>query len=168
MVGPADGELDILGSVIEVSRVQQDAVHHQGMRRLAQLLSTQLPQGLELSQHPVVVEIVSLQYHLRKFLLYSCRHLQLKLPQQPPKVAYVHFFKRRIGIECKLMLGVLIVGIGESLVPCVVGVGGDEHKYSFMRGDLKSLLPSISSEILIEALDGKEGTVMTSNACVML
>lgn len=66
------------------------------------------------------------------------------------------------------MLGVLIVGIGESLMPCIVGICGDEHKYSLMGVDFKSLLPSISGEVLIEALDGEEGTVMTSNACVML
>lgn len=66
------------------------------------------------------------------------------------------------------MLGVLIVGIGESLVSCVVGICGDEHEYPLMRGDFKSLLPSISGEVLIETLDGKVGTVMTSKACVTL
>lgn len=80
----------------------------------------------------------------------------------------MHLLKRRGGIKRKLMLRVLIVGIVESLMSRVVGIGSDEHKYPLMWGDLESLLPSILCEVLIEALDGKEGTVMTSNACVRL
>lgn len=39
-----------------------------------------------------MVEIVSLEDHLCKILLYSCWQLQLKLPKQSLKFAYVHLF----------------------------------------------------------------------------
>lgn len=111
-----------------------------------------------------MVEIISLEYHLSKLLLNLCWNFQLKLSEQSSKVGHMHVFERRCDVECKLMFGVLIVGIGESLMSCVVSICGYEHIDPLVWRDLESLLPSVSREVLIEALDRKRGTVMTSKA----
>lgn len=66
------------------------------------------------------------------------------------------------------MVGVLVVRVCEALVAGVVGVGRDEHEYSFVLADVESLHPGVPGEVLVEALRGGGGTVMTSKAWVRL
>jgi hypothetical protein len=42
------------------------------------------------------------------------------------------------------MIRILIKGVGQSFMASVVGVGCDEHIYSFVMGYFEAMLPAIS------------------------